>query len=95
MPREPLFHEISCSLISFLLFRFSLESQQYRRRKLKGRGYSGFLKCLSDLVYYPAFDRRASKSEVILFSAVFAFTVYTTMVGHLFFLTDLSFNEEK
>lgn len=74
--REPLFREISCNLILFLLFRFSLESQQYRRRKLKDRGYSG----------YPGLDRRAFKSQVILLSAVFAFMIHTTMVGHRFFL---------
>lgn len=93
--REPLFHEIFCNLILLLLFRFSLKSQQYRRRKLKGRGYSGFLKCLSDPVYFPGLDRRAFKSEVISLSAVFAFTIYTTMVGHLFFSADLSFGEQK
>lgn len=83
--REPLFREISCNLILFLSFRFSLESQRYRRRKLKDRGYSG----------YPGLDRRACKSQVILLSAVFAFMVYTTTVGHLLFLADLSFSEQK
>lgn len=75
--REPLFREISCNLILFLLFRFSLESQQYRRRKLKDRGYSG----------YPGLDRRAFKSQVILWLQLW--------LDISFSYSDLSFSEQK